>query len=681
MRNDLGAISKKLIAVLAIFTVFIYNMMPMAKVFANSEYVVTITFEDEYSGHADSNGSRIIINDAENHDIYTELRTSQNDNNSIIGNAACLSDGSRCTFTVLNGTPSFLSTGAPVFEEGGSPFNFDTSFTGNYNLVVKSNQNQNPNPPVDPGQPVAKHNVNFGTATWVVGTATVTATIQGKTINNSQSIEISDNEVITLTNYDSSTMDVKVQAEGGFSTYLRPAGDGTVRLTDLDPEVHLPNENLTFSIIERNNNQPGQPEQNEPVGGDENIGFDIQFTDTHVNMMINGVTIMDDGDGNLKNTFVGTVNQSGTTNSSETNVIKIQVCFGDYPLASLTINGVTYTEESTNISVDQEGSILVTVPGASSYTIRGTADTTAKVPRTIIWANVGAEANDEYPEDMILTHGAARVVEVKDEDGHVVNPDTYTGEHADEGGLDGEFGWVNIEPGNKVTFEFIPEYGYQLTSVKANGFDLEPQDTINQYEFTMPDANVHFSAVFTKTSDLVNAESEKVKSGSIKLGNNLDGGSAVLTVNDVELDSSKIKGFENAAKDYSVSTFLDIDLYNVFYKGKADADDVWSEKIDELEKEATITIKLENGVNGNDIVIVHNIQDGEEYEIIPTTYDPKTNTITFKTKSFSNYAIASRTVTNPKTGDKIMIYVSLLGLSIFGFIIISVLRKRKINVE
>ena len=57
----------------------------------------------------------------------------------------------------------------------------------------------------------------------------------------------------------------------------------------------------------------------------------------------------------------------------------------------------------------------------------------------------------------------------------------------------------------------------------------------------MPDANVHFSAVFTKTSDLVNAESEKVKSGSIKLGNNLDGGSAVLTVNDVELDSSKIK--------------------------------------------------------------------------------------------------------------------------------------------
>ena len=38
-----------------------------------------------------------------------------------------------------------------------------------------------------------------------------------------------------------------------------------------------------------------------------------------------------------------------------------------------------------------------------------------------------------------------------------------------------------------------------------------------------------------------------------------------------------------------------------------------------------------------------NVHDGDKYEIIKIdSYDPETNTITFKTKSFSNYAIASK---------------------------------------
>ena len=666
---------KKLIAFLAIFAVVLYNVLPITTVSADNEYVVTFTFQDGYSGHVDGNNSRIIINDSENHDIYTELRTNKSDNNSIIGSAAC--NDSNCTITVSDGTPSYLSTSAPVYDNN-NPFNFETKITGNMNLIVKQqNQNENPNPPVNPGQPVAIHNVNFGSASWTIGQTTVTASIDNKQIGINSPLEISDDEVIKLTNFDSSTMDVKVQAEGGFSTILNPAGDNTVRLTDLDENVHLPNEILTFSVVERNNQQPEDPNQGQQqVGGDENISFDIEFTDTNINVSINNVVVMDDHE-QPQNKFKGTIENAGTTNSSETNVLKFQPPFGEYPLASLTINGVALTEESPNITSGQDGSIFVTVQGASSYTIRGTGDTTAKVPRTIIWANVGAESNNEYPEDMILKHGSAKVIEVKDEEGHVLNPNSYVGEHSDEGGLNGEFGWVNVEPGSTVTFEFIPEYGYQLTSVKANDFDLEPQDTINQYVFTMPNGNVHFSAVFKETKDLVNAESEKVKSGSIKLGNDLDGGSAVLTVKDVELDSSKIKGFENAAKDYEVKTFLDIDLYNIYFKGKDDANDVWSEKVDELEKEATISIKLEAGVNGNDIVIVHNIHDGEEFEVIPTTYDPKTNTITFKTKSFSNYAIASRTVNklNPKTLDNIIMYVVLLGLSVIGLLAVKKLKK------
>ena len=220
----------------------------------------------------------------------------------------------------------------------------------------------------------------------------------------------------------------------------------------------------------------------------------------------------------------------------------------------------------------------------------------------------------------------------------------------------------------------------------------------------MPDANVHFSAEFKETKDIVKASSEKVSSGSIELGNTLSGGSAQLTVSDVELTSDKIAGFENAAGDYTISNYLDIDLYNVYYKGKNDSEDVWLDKISELEKEATISIKLEDGVNADDIVIVHNIHDGEEYEVIEIdSYDPETNTITFKTKSFSSYAIATKTTStttetgkndtttsnsttesgkkdttsNPKTGDNIIILATIFAISTLGTIITIRLNKNR----
>lgn len=218
------------------------------------------------------------------------------------------------------------------------------------------------------------------------------------------------------------------------------------------------------------------------------------------------------------------------------------------------------------------------------------------------------------------------------------------GKDSDEYGVSKDgLGWAKVIPGSKVVFEFVPEYGYQLTSVMSNGFALKPQDTINQYTFIMPDANVHFSAEFTKTEDVVKADSEKVSGGNIELGNDLAGGSAQLTVSDVELSADKIAGFNEAAGEYTVSNYLDINLYNVYYKGKNDADDVWFDQIDELEEYAIISIQLEDGVDADDIVIVHNVHNGDEYEIIEIdSYDPETNTITFKTKSFSNYAIATK---------------------------------------
>ena len=70
---------------------------------------------------------------------------------------------------------------------------------------------------------------------------------------------------------------------------------------------------------------------------------------------------------------------------------------------------------------------------------------------------------------MVLQHGSAKIVAIYDENGNKVND----GVDVDENGME----MVPVEPGSKVVFEFVPEYGYQLTSVKANGMQLEAQPT------------------------------------------------------------------------------------------------------------------------------------------------------------------------------------------------------------
>ena len=339
-----------------------------------------------------------------------------------------------------------------------------------------------------------------------------------------------------------------------------------------------------------------------------------------------------------KNTTV-TENLDIVTPQSGKNTIKISTLPGQPQAYSVTVNNVNFDfNELKDVNT-------ITVDEAASYTIVVHARSDAPIMHTIIWGNPGA--TDIDAKDALIGHGYAHVVAVYDENGNKVPENVYA---QYPGGVHDGNGWVEAYKNWKVVFEFVPEYGYQLTSVAANEMPLEPQETINQYTFIMPDTNVHFAATFTPTTDVVDPASTKVQSGRINLGNTLDGGTATLTVNDVQLSQEKIKGFETAAGDYKVSQYLDIDLYNVFYKGKNDASDVWSNKIDELPKEATITLQLAAGINVDDIVLVHNIHDGETYEIIPIeSYDPATRTITFKTKSFSNYAIAAR---NSKSGKK-----------------------------
>lgn len=351
-----------------------------------------------------------------------------------------------------------------------------------------------------------------------------------------------------------------------------------------------------------------------------------------------------------------------------------------YTFTSATVNGVnTPIVEPTHTGEDHN--YKITVSEETSYTINLTATKTGQEKYTIIWANPDV-VDDIQDEDMLIENGFANIIAVYDAGGHLVDPVEYL--INPEGALIDGYGHVRIAPGYRVVFEFTPIYGYQLTSVSANGIALEPQEATNQYTFTMPSTNIHFAAVFTRTNDAVVNSSEKVKGGAITLGEGtLDAGTAQLSVNDIELDAAKIKDFDKASNGMAIANILDIDFFNIFYKGKSDSEDVWSNQIHELDEEATITLKLADDIDVSKVVIVHNIDDGDEYEIIKIdSYDLEAHTITFKTKSFSNFAIAigagapnTGVMTNDSGFAKSNIYVAILGAIIASAVAVVIYRR------
>ncbi len=215
-----------------------------------------------------------------------------------------------------------------------------------------------------------------------------------------------------------------------------------------------------------------------------------------------------------------------------------------------------------------------------------------------------------------------------------------------------EEGSLVVPAGARITMRVIPDYGYQVLNV--NMADLVTNDEgVGEFTFTVPGGAAYFVADVVKMDDEFETNSEKVSAGTINLGSDqtsLSRGTARLEVEDIELTDENKEKFTDAVFEdgYDIKTYLDISLYNIIYKGTEE--DAWSEQVKDLNEPATVTLQLEEGVDGNEVVIVHQKHDGT-YEVIPTTYDPETNTITFATSSFSNYAIASRTVATPDTGS------------------------------
>ena len=358
-------------------------------------------------------------------------------------------------------------------------------------------------------------------------------------------------------------------------------------------------------------------------------------------------------------------------------------------ITAANINGTDYTASLPTtkeallekVSTETDGQTInldFTVPYAASYTISTTTEKFTP-ENAIVGSFLWSYMDQDRGKDDYFGDGGFELIKVKyngveytEAQLRAANKGYLTwGENSDEGS-------AVLPVGAKVTVKMLPKAGYQLTKFTINGGEFATGDDAGVYSFDIKGGNFHLGAHFSAVADAVEAsDADAITSGSITLdGDEFDNGTARLEVKNAEgLEPAEIENFEGNAEGYNLKTILDISLFNTIYKGSADA--TWDTQLDELDHEATITLKLDPSVDGNDVIIVHEKHDGT-YEVIPTIYDPENHTITFKTSSFSNYAIATRTIASPNTGYMTReggsvvennVVVAILGtLALWGFL-------------
>lgn len=251
-----------------------------------------------------------------------------------------------------------------------------------------------------------------------------------------------------------------------------------------------------------------------------------------------------------------------------------------------------------------------------------------KKTNTITWAYDDVR----YGKDAYLEHGAAEIIAV---DGTPVaqlpkDPDNFA---ANAGNKDG--GHFAADPGAKITIKLTPDYGYQLSGVQLNGgATLEAQKEVSTFTFTMPDTNVHFKGIFTKSEDAVVTTGNTVKNAAIANGAN------ATNSGNLELKVSDNTNYNTAAatalvSDAVAAEAVDLSLNQVVSKGNGTN---WETGITEFEKPITLSLALKDYDANYDYTVVRN-HNGKLTALDTTAIN---GTVSFATNQFSTYVIVKK---------------------------------------
>ncbi|MCR4781881.1 MAG: hypothetical protein K5851_03950 [Lachnospiraceae bacterium] len=285
------------------------------------------------------------------------------------------------------------------------------------------------------------------------------------------------------------------------------------------------------------------------------------------------------------------------------------------------------------------------------------------------------------PDDMYIGHSDLTLLSVTYDDGISTKTKTIDELKNDDGSsalpyiqfskntdfeTGAEVSSMFIPEGSWVTMKIEPEYGYQVKSFNINGESVKTGDE-SVFSFKIGKGNFHIGAHVEKQEDeaRITASNSKVEEAKVELADGtLDRGSARLYLEDADFSSSKQDDFSDFANSTgsTIDSFVNIHMDQVLFKGTGNDDDVWTNEMNDLSNSATVSLKLD-GYNGEDVVLLHNIHNGTEFEEIPLKYNSVNKTYEGAIKSFSNFAIAKKNVSantevlSPKTSDNRLLFL------------------------
>ena len=557
-----------------------------------------------------------------------------------------------------------------------------------FSVVEHHDENQdNPPPPMEE----TNYTVNFGEATWVVRNETTQASIEGLDITNGD-VEIRGDTEITLTNWQPDLMQAAIIVHNQENMKIRlnvdvdqQTGNGRTRIMDIQadgfgytegelveflvepyegerPEYNLPPANTSANVSITSPNGYNGSYANAFIAIND-FPINLEPVEGHEEDPIPEVRVFEDFQ------YAYDENQYDAPNTGKVK-ISLGSIFDHKYVGAATIVGkyanddIMYTE-TINIAdyinyadrqdwLDHYSSQTV---GFDIYVDKADKYEFIVSLEEMVGADIAignflwSYEEDGAGHDGYVGNSRLEVLSVTywvddnhdgEEEEYTVTGEAISNDKYIEYGKSAVIESLVVPEGSRVTMKIRPYYGYQVLTVGSNDNPIITGDNISEFTFPAHKGNFHLGAQVVEVDNVVDALSEKVKSGSVEIGQNeINSGSVVLTVNDANPSEEKINGFTENAGDYTIESYLDINLDQIIYKGTAD--NVWANEIHELNEEATIELELEEDLDNKNIIIVHNIDDGEEYEVINIErYDPETKTVTFKAQSFSGYAIATK---------------------------------------
>lgn len=550
--------------------------------------------------------------------------------------------------------------------------------------------------------PRAVHNegtyhVEFGPADWNIDGEYVVASVDGLVLNEGP-VMIDAHEAIHLEGFNPDTMEVRVSTQDGFNTVLFVDDQNNTSIDAIPPEAHIPSEGIIyFNVVRRGGD--GEP-HNPPQSGDQVAiirvnGVEGEYMETVIDPMTGEEREEPrpyDGRGSIANEMRFNVNDGnvwmllpdGETDDDIGNYLYNEIeynyegedddstiklgLFTPWHLKFsnvITINNSNY-QVANFINYNDKGSWLthikddvvgfyITVPKAEDnvYAITVQIDPNSiEYLSEFRWTNdpgekYGFDEHGEPTEELnpaYIDHVKLEIVNVHfslASQNYNYNEANFSASEFNDDfisyrtGRHEEYtmGELFVPSDTTVTVRLTPDPGYQVTDILVpGGFEIEENPC--EYTFTLPTFYDQFEVITEEVDNNLYSDNEAVEDVNITMPEAVSiNGNYELIVG--ELDNSRKAAFNDQLNGYTPNVYFNLELNQILNKARAAE---WVVPIANINKNATVELTLANQIEADQIIVICNRGNGNFETINPTVNG---NTITFETRRFADYVIAS----------------------------------------